>query len=229
MIRRRRLLLAWAALAGLALATAPAPARAESDATALLAKAQYTLESMLRDPNLKAMHAQLRRARAVLIIPNQLKAAFVIGAQGGSGVLLAKDDNGVWGYPAFFTVGTGSVGFQIGFQDSEAVLAVMTERAVSAIVFNKVKLGFDLSAAAGPVGEGVQGDTTTAAGADVVTFARNQGLFLGGSLDGAVIYKRDDFNSELYGASATPRGIIFERHFANPAADRLRAALQLLR
>jgi lipid-binding SYLF domain-containing protein len=229
MIHRRTLLLAWAALAGFAFATAPAPARAESDATALLAKAQYTLESMLRDPNMNAMHAQLRQARAVLIIPNQLKAAFVIGAQGGSGVLLAKDDNGVWGYPAFFTVGTGSVGFQIGFQDSEAVLAIMTERAVSAIVFNKVKLGFDLSAAAGPVGEGVQGDTTTAVGADVVTFARNQGLFLGGSLDGAVIYKRDDFNSELYGANATPRGIIFERHFANPAADRLREALQLMR
>ncbi len=75
----------------------------------------------------------------------------------------------------------------------------------------------------------MQGDTTTAAGADVVTFARNQGLFLGASLDGAVIAKRDDFDSELYGPNATSRGIIFEHRFANPAADKLREALQLLR
>ncbi len=63
----------------------------------------------------------------------------------------------------------------------------------------------------------------------MVTFTRNQGLFLGASLDGAVIVKRDDFDGQLYGANATPRSIIFECRFANPAADKLREALQLMR
>ncbi len=222
----RQIILAAACALGIA---AAAPAHAESDAVALLSKAQFTFESMIKDPNYGALRQQIMQAKAVLIIPSQLKAAFVIGGQGGSGVLLAKDANGVWGYPAFFTLSTGSIGLQIGVQDSEAVLAIMSERGLSAVVFNQVKLGYDLSAAAGPVGQGMQGDTTTAGGADVVTYARNQGLFLGGSLDGAVIVTRDDLDSQLYGPDATPRSIIFERRFANPAADKLREALQLMR
>jgi lipid-binding SYLF domain-containing protein len=157
----------------------------------------------------------------------QLKAAFIFGAQGGNAVLLARNKDGAWGYPAFYTMGTGSVGFQIGFQDSEAIVAVMTERGLHALVDTQVKFGADVSAAAGPVGQGVQGDATIG-GADVVTFMRNKGLFLGGALDGAVVVKRQDFNADIYGPAAYPDGIIFEGKFANPVADRLRAALQAI-
>jgi SH3 domain-containing YSC84-like protein 1 len=202
------------------------PAHADSDPEALIAKARLSFISMYNDTNYTQLKRHMKFAKAVLIIPSQLKAAFVFGAQGGSGVLIARDVNGVWGYPAFYTVGAGSFGLQIGFQNSEAVLVVMTDRGLNAIINNQVKLGVDASVALGPVGEGISGSTTTAAGPDIVTFARTEGLFAGGSFEGAVIVKRDDWNSQFYGQGATPRGIVYDMKYSNPKADGLREMLQ---
>jgi lipid-binding SYLF domain-containing protein len=222
----RALIVMLAACSALAVAT---PARADSDAEALLEKARITFESMYNDKNYTQLKRHMKLAKAVLIIPSQLKAAFVIGAQGGSGVLIARDVNGAWGYPAFYTIGAGSVGFQIGFQNSEAVLVIMTDKGLNAVINNQVKLGVDASVAIGPVGEGISGATTTAAGADIVAFSRNEGLFAGGSLEGSVIVKRDDWNTDFYGRGATPRAIIYDKKFSNPKADKLREALQAAR
>lgn len=210
-------------LAGLGAAV---PARADSDAEALLEKARLTFQSMYNDKDYTQLKRHMTLAKAVLIIPSQLKAAFILGAQGGSGVLVSRDLNGVWGYPAFYTIGAGSVGLQIGFQNSEAVLVIMTDKGLNAIINNQVKLGLDVSVAIGPVGRGLSGSTTTAAGADIVAFSRTQGLFAGGSLEGSVIVKRDDWNSEFYGSGATPRAIVYDKKFSNPKADRFREALQ---
>jgi len=205
---------------------APAAARAETDPEALVEKARLTFDSMFNDKNYTQLKRQLKFAKALLIVPSQLKAAFIFGAQGGSGVLIARDANGAWGYPAFYTIGSGSVGLQIGFQNSEAVLEIMTDKGLNAVINNQVKLGVDASVAVGPVGEGINGSTTTAAGADIVTFSRTEGLFAGGSLDGAVIVKRDDWNADFYGKGATPRAIIYDKKYSNPKADALREALQ---
>lgn len=202
------------------------PARAASDAEALLEKARLTFESMYNDKNYTQLKRHMQFAKAVLIIPSQLKGAFIVGAQGGSGVLIARDMNGVWGYPAFYTIGSGSLGLQIGFQNSEAVFVFMTDKGLNAVINNQVKLGVDASVAVGPVGEGISGSTTTAAGPDIVTFARTEGLFAGGSFEGSVIVKRNDWNTEFYGQGATPRAIVYDKKFSNPKADALREALQ---
>ncbi|HXQ67696.1 MAG TPA: lipid-binding SYLF domain-containing protein, partial [Alphaproteobacteria bacterium] len=178
------------------------------------------------DPNYTQLKRHMKLAKAVLIVPNQLKGAFIVGAQGGSGVLIAKDQNGAWGYPAFYTVGAGSLGFQIGFQNSSAVLVILTERGLDAVIDNQVKLGVDVSVAIGPVGQGLSGATTTAAGADIVAFARTEGLFAGGSLEGSLIVKRDDWNADFYGQGLTPRDIVLGNKYSNPKADALRQALQ---
>ena len=209
----------------LALATGR-PARADSDAEALVEKARLTFLDLYNDPNYTQLKRHMRLAKAVLIIPNQLKGAFIVGAQGGSGVLIAKDQNGAWGYPAFYTVGAGSLGFQIGFQNSSAVLVILTERGLDAVIDNQVKLGVDVSVAMGPVGQGLSGATTTAAGADIVAFARTEGLFAGGSLEGSLIVKRDDWNAQFYGQGLTPRDIVLGNKYSNPKADALRQALQ---
>ncbi|HLI10991.1 MAG TPA: lipid-binding SYLF domain-containing protein [Alphaproteobacteria bacterium] len=202
------------------------PARADSTPEALVEKARLTFESLYNDKDYTQLRKNMKLAKAVLIIPSELKGAFIVGAAGGSGVLVAKDENGAWGYPAFYTVGSGSLGFQIGFQNSEAVFVIMTEKGLHAIINNQVKLGVDLSVAIGPVGQGMSGSTTTAAGADIVAFSRTTGLFAGGSLDGAAIVKRDDWNTAFYGQGATPTAIIFDKKFSNPKADPLRQALQ---
>jgi len=206
--------------------TAVPSAHADTDAEALLEKARLTYVSMYNDANYPALKRHIKLAKGVLIIPSQLKAAFLVGAQGGSGVLVARDFSGVWGYPAFYTLGAGSLGLQIGFQNSEAVLVIMTEKGLNAIINNQVKLGVDASVSLGPVGTGVAGSTTTAVGADIVAFARSEGLFAGGSLEGAVVVKRDDWNSSFYGQGATPRGIIYDQKFSSPKADHFRESLQ---
>ncbi|HYB08829.1 MAG TPA: lipid-binding SYLF domain-containing protein [Alphaproteobacteria bacterium] len=205
---------------------ASTPVRADTDAESLLERARLTYVSMYNDTNYPQLKRYINLGKAVLIFPGQLKAAFIVGAQGGSGVLVARDINGVWGYPAFYTAGAGSLGLQIGFQSSETVLVIMTEKGLDAIINNQVKLGADASVAIGPVGIGAQGATTTAVGADIVAFSRNEGLYAGGSIDGSVIVKRDDWNSEFYGPGATPRGIVLEQKFSTPKADRFRESLQ---
>ncbi len=223
----RRSMLALAAAAALApLSAIPARADDAADAAGLVEKARITFTGMYNDPDYTQLKRHMKLAKAVLIIPSQLKGAFILGAEGGSGVLVARDANGAWGYPAFYTFGSGSIGFQVGFQNAEAVLVIMTERGLNAIINNQVKLGVDLSVAVGPVGRGIQGATTTSVGDDIVAFSRTSGLFAGGSLDGSVIVKRDDWNSAFYGAGATPRAIIFDKKFSNPKADPLREALQ---
>ncbi len=217
------------ALLALTLAVALAtgrPARADSDAEALVEKARLTFLDLYNDPNYTQLKRHMKLAKAVLIVPNQLKGAFIVGAQGGSGVLIAKDQNGAWGYPAFYTVGAGSLGFQIGFQNSSAVLVILTERGLDAVIDNQVKLGVDVSVAIGPVGQGLSGATTTAAGADIVAFARTEGLFAGGSLEGSLIVKRDDWNADFYGQGLIPRDIVLGNKYSNPKADALRQALQ---
>jgi len=217
------------AILALSLAVALAtgrPARADSDAEALVEKARLTFLDLYNDPNYTQLKRHMKLAKAVLIIPNQLKGAFIVGAQGGSGVLIAKDQNGAWGYPAFYTIGAGSLGFQIGFQNSSAVLVILTERGLDAVIENQVKLGVDVSVAMGPVGQGLSGATTTAAGADIAAFARTEGLFAGGSLEGALIVKRDDWNADFYGQGLTPRDIVLGNKYSNPKADALRQALQ---
>jgi len=202
------------------------PASADSDAEALIDKARLSFLDLYNDPNYTQLKRHMKLAKGVLIVPNQLKGAFIVGAQGGSGVLLAKDANGAWGYPAFYTIGAGSLGFQIGFQNSEAVLVILTDRGLDAIISNQVKLGVDLSVALGPVGQGLSGATTTAAGADIVAFAKTEGLFVGGSLEGSLVVKRDDWNSEFYGQGLSPHDIVLGNKYANPKADALRQVLQ---
>src|SRR5271167_3485666 len=117
---------------------AAAPVLADTDAEALLEKARLTFVSMSNDTNYPQLKRYIKLGKAVLIIPSQLKAAFIVGAQGGSGVLVARDINGVWGYPAFYTAGAGSLGLQIGFQNSETVLVIMTDKGLNAIINNQV-------------------------------------------------------------------------------------------
>ncbi len=212
-------------------AVAAAPAKAEyADAKDIVDKSQITFQRVLRDeemgPRVKAL---MQRAKGVMIFPSILKGAFFIGGEGGSGVLMGRYANGAWSYPAFYTMGSVSFGLQIGGQASEAVLIIMTQRGLQSILDDQVKLGADISAAAGPVGAGAEAATTTAAGADIYVYSLNQGLFVGAALEGAVIAKRNDWNTEFYKKSATPEQIVRENTVSNAAADPLRGTVEAVK
>lgn len=208
--------------------TLPAhPAGAASEPQELVEKARLTAERMLTHPDFPTLRGWMRKARGVLIVPSLLKAGFLIGGEGGSGVLLARDRNKGWSDPAFYTMGSGSFGLQIGVQDSQVMFVIMTDKGLEAMIDKQVKFGVDASIAVGPKGAGVGGATTAGLGADIYSFAFTRGVFGGVSFEGSVVVERNDWNRSYYGEGATPLAIVMERKFTNAATGGLRKALEV--
>ena len=221
---------AIATLAFAIFAVNPAAAGSALDEKELVAKAHFTVERVSRDkdvgPNVRYL---IKKAKAVMVFPDVLKGAFFFGAEGGNGVLVAKNANGNWGYPAFYTMGSASFGLQIGGQSQEIILLIMSERGLSSVLKNEVKLGADISAAAGPKGVGAEASTTTNLRADIYSFSLNQGAFLGASVEGAVIHPRKAKNHAYYGSTkASAEDIVLRGQYQNVHANKLRGSLRKL-
>ena len=219
---------AWIAATVLALAAALAaanPGAAATKSEQLVEEARLSLERMIGTKDMDEFRAQLSRARGVLIIPELVKGGFILGAEGGSGVFLVRGADGTWSPPAFYTLGAGSFGLQIGIQVSEVVFTVMSDGAIEAFLDSEFKLGGDLSLAMGPIGAGIEASTTTNLSGDIFAFSRAAGLFGGGALEGAKIFTRDTLNAEYYGNPAPVRDIVVHRRYFNPQADALRKTL----
>ena len=201
------------------------PAAALSDEQEVVDKARITAMKLLSDPDFGSLPAKLKEAKAVIIFPSLIKGAFFFGAQGGTGVLLAKSEQGSWSYPAFYTLGGGSFGFQIGAKAAEVILLIMNDGALNAILKNQIKLGADASFAMGEIGAGVEGSTTTNVDADIIAFGSAEGLFAGVALEGSVINTRASMDEAYYGKGSTAREIVVDQKYSNSAADPLRQAL----
>ena len=192
----------------------------------LVDKARITVDSFMADPNFTWFRDHVKDAKGIFIAPQFLKAAFFFGGAGGSGVLLVRDDKtGEWSEPAFYTLGEGSVGFQFGAQASEVILLVMTQKGIDSMLSTTFKLGADASVAVGPVGAGVEGATAPNLSSDMLSFARNKGLFAGVSLEGAVIAAMDDDNSAYYGRTVKPADILIKRDVSNGHSSTLRSTV----
>lgn len=216
----------WKLLALLALALLrPLPAAAQVDQQKLVNSAQTTVERLRTDSNYDSHWGPLlQSARAVLIVPNLVKAGFILGGEYGMGVMVLRRGDGSWSSPAFYTLTAGSFGLQAGFQDAEVLFAIMSERALQAVMTNAIKFGADLGLAIMVLGGGMEAATTTNFGADIYAFSRAVGLFGGGSLEGAVIKPRSTWNTAYYGDAVTPEEILLG-DLVNPQADGLRQTL----
>ena len=204
----------------LLLAVLPATSRAEASLQEMVNDARSTLANFIADPDMVWFRDNISEARAVLIVPTMVKAGFIIGGSGGGGVLIARDsETGLWRGPAFYSLGAGSIGLQIGIEAAELVLVVMTESGLDSLLSTSFKLGADASVAAGPVGAGTGAKITT----DIVSFARSKGVFLGVALDGALIRSRDDRNEAYYGRAASPADVLIRGTVVNVNAAELRA------
>jgi SH3 domain-containing YSC84-like protein 1 len=164
----------------------------------------------------------LRRARGLAII-SVVKAGFIFSGKAGEGVVVARTGHG-WSGPSF--IGTGGAGWgpQIGAQVTDFVIVLNNDRAVSA--FSKsgnVTLGADASVAAGPVGRAAEADVTPRAA--IYTYSKTQGLFIGASLEGAVIGTRKGANEHYYGRPVTAYDILHGRVNPPPGANTLRMPL----
>jgi lipid-binding SYLF domain-containing protein len=205
-----------------ALAVTTATAEDTARQQELVDKARITIDSFVADPQLEWFRSHVKDARGLLIVPEMLKGGFVLGGSGGRGVLLVRDeDTGEWGGPAFYTIGSVSLGLQIGAKTSEVIMMIMSQKGVVALYRSSVKLGGDISIAAGPVGATAEGATATNLSADYFSFARSKGAFVGVSLEGAVVKTSDEWNSAYYGRSVRPFDIIVARDVSNPESDEL--------
>ncbi|MCW8915161.1 MAG: lipid-binding SYLF domain-containing protein [Magnetovibrio sp.] len=208
-------------------ACATKPMTDQERAHQLLQASQLTFQKFKasKDNPMVEFRKLLPKAQGIVILPGVVKGGFVLAAEGGSGVMLAKDASGRWGYPAFYFMASGSIGLQIGAQVGDVVMLVFSHDALKAIIENQGKLGADLDLVVGTVGAGVEASTTTNVGADVMAFTLGSGLFAGGSLEAAALIKRNDFNQAFYGEALTPMEIVMDGRAQNPAADQLRATL----
>jgi lipid-binding SYLF domain-containing protein len=210
-IARLSLISILAAAALVVFQAAPAAADDKQDSMQLVDRARLTFESFMSDSNMGAFRGLMKKAHGVLIAPQVLKGAFVVGASGGSGVLLVRDEKtGRWSEPAFYTIGEASLGLQIGVQEAEIILLAMTQRGVTSFLGSSFKLGADVGVAAGPVGIGTAAATANLS-ADILSFSRAKGLYGGASVDGAVVAPRSGLNEAYYGKKVSPLDIL-DRH-----------------
>ncbi len=200
-------------------------ARAPGDEQSLVDRATLSIQEMMNQNSSTEPQSMLRKAKAVMICPRVFKAGFFVGGEGGGCVLLARAGNGTWSYPAFYGLGSGSFGLQIGVEDSQLLLMIMTEKGLGALMDSQVKLGANASIAIASVGASVQGATTTAVGADIVAFALSRGLFGGIALEGSVMSSRTEWNEAYYRQPYGARQIVLQMQGVNGGADPLRGVL----
>jgi lipid-binding SYLF domain-containing protein len=188
----------------------------------LVDKARVTFESFMTDQNQSWLRENLNQAKGLIIIPSLLKAGFVIGGSGGSGVLIVKNDKtGQWSQPAFYTLGSGTFGFQIGAEAAEIIMMVRTQKAVDRLFTSSFKLGADTSIAVGPVGGGAKSNIV----ADILSFSRAKGAYAGVSLEGSVFNTKDKWNEAYYGKTVSPNDIIVKRSVSNAGSKNLRSSV----
>ena len=191
----------------------------QAEQQALVDRATLAVQDMLGDNTAPARDAaaRLRSARAVVICPQVFRVGFIFGGEGGACVLVGRDGAGSWSSPAFYGLASGSLGLQIGVQDMQVMMLVMTGRGLAALMDSQVKIGADVAIAVATLGAGLEGATTAAGGADIVALARSRGLFAGIALDGAVIAIDNRANRRVYGRDVTARMILENR--ARPQVD----------
>jgi len=162
----------------------------------------------------------LDKAECVIILPSVKKGAFGIGGSYGRGIMECRSGQhytGKWGAPALYALEGVSIGFQLGGQATDFVLLVMNPKGAESLLYSKVKLGADASAAAGPKGRTAEGATDIVMNAEILSYSRNKGLFAGVSLEGSTLRSDGSANEKLYGKKLTAKEIIRDGKVGVPA------------
>jgi lipid-binding SYLF domain-containing protein len=202
-------MIALAALAALGLAFMTPSVKAATDQQNLVDQARITLDHLKTDKEFGNATELLRRSRAVLIVPNLVKAGFFFGGEGGDGVLLARSGHGTWTDPAFYTLASASFGLQIGVESAEVVMIIRTDKALKALEADQFKFGADAGLAVVTLGSNAQAATSPALdAADIIVWASASGAYAGLTLEGSIVKPRDSWNEAYYGHPIAAKAII---------------------
>ena len=223
-MRKTLSILATIALVGLPLTTGLADTKEQER----LENCGAVLEEIMNVPD--DIPANLiDKAECVVVLPSVVKFAFVFGGSYGRGAMTCRSGEhftGPWGAPTMMALEGGSFGFQLGGQATDFVILVMNPRGATAILKNKVKLGADASAAAGPIGRYAEASTDVTLRAEMLTYSRSRGLFAGVSLEGSTLRPDNGANEEVYGKKIAATDIVLKGAVPTPAsAQKLIATL----
>ena len=184
----------------LVLVTLPAWGASKTDDEETIRNATTVLQAMMASNDVPA--SVLAKANCIMVLPSVKKFAVGVGGSGGRGPMSCREASGKWSPPAMFTIGGASAGVQVGGTASDYVIAIMAPTAVEKVLNSRVKVGTDVSAAAGP------GASASMGTADMLTYGRSKGLFAGVSLDGASLDPDSKANERLYGKPASAKEIV---------------------
>jgi SH3 domain-containing YSC84-like protein 1 len=182
-------------------------------------KAAKVLREIMDTPDKEIPEDLLAKAECVAVFPSVIKAGFIFGGRGGRGVASCRTGAG-WSAPAYFNLGGGSFGLQIGAEATDFVLLFMNSDGLDSLLSNKFTLGVDASVAAGPLGRAAGADTDAVMKAKILSYSRSRGLFAGLELKGVVITPDEGDMRDVYGKGATAKVVLKENKFAAPAAVR---------
>lgn len=182
-------------------------------------KAARVFQEIMAAPDKEIPGDILNKAECVAVFPDVLKAGLIIGGQGGRGVASCRTADG-WSAPAFFNLGGGSVGLQIGAQSTDFVMLFMNKEGLNSLLSDKFTVGADASVAAGPVGRQAGASTDAKLNAQILSYSRSKGLFAGLELKGVVIKPDKSDMKDAYGEGITAKQILQENKVTAPAALR---------
>jgi lipid-binding SYLF domain-containing protein len=190
-------------------------ASSKADLDARLDAATRIINEIMATPD-KAIPNQItEKATCIGVVPSMKKAAFVVGGQYGQGVVTCRTGHG-WSAPVFFRIAGGSFGFQIGGQATDLVLVAVNQKGFQDLLKNKVKLGGDASAAAGPVGRNAQAGTDWKLNAELLTYSRAKGLFAGIDLSGDEVSQNVEDTTTFYNGANNSFESILKGNVAVP-------------
>jgi lipid-binding SYLF domain-containing protein len=201
-------------------------ARADSPQI-LVDQSTLALETIMTGTGGPQVQSVLKKARAVVVCPNIFRAGFIFGGEGGGCVMVARAASGSWSNPAFYSLGSGSFGLQIGVQNAQVMMMVMTDNGLNALLNSQFKFGADAGLTIASLGAGVNGSMSAGLTADIITVSRTQGLYGGLTLAGSILANNSGADTAYYGANSSTdaRSIVVNMQGANPGASPLRATL----
>lgn len=192
-------------LAAGALAVSVAPSALAQEER--LAEAAAVLEEIMQVPDKAIPEDLFGKAQCAVVVPGLKKGAFIVGARFGRGFIACRTATG-WSAPGAVRVEGGSIGFQIGGQETDVVMLVMNKRGADRLLRSRFTLGAEGSVAAGPLGRQASALTDAQMHAEILAWSRARGIFAGVSLEGATLREDRDVNRILYGRAVSNREVV---------------------
>src|SRR4051812_15975524 len=224
MITRKQFLRTAGVLGAVALGVPLAEAQTTQQVT--IDGARKVLADLRQDKAFGNAAQLARQAKAVLIVPKLLKGGFIVGGEGGNGVMMVQHE-GRWSAPAFYALGAASFGLQVGLEQSELILLIMTQKGLDGVLRDQFKIGAQAGISVATLGSGIEGAIGGASPPDIVAWSSSTGLYGGLTVDGSIIRAEPNQDSEFYGRRVTSREVLFGK-VDSPRAEALRREMNAI-